>query len=143
MIADLLQGLGIASLIPADQGSLPLYIPRIKQIHRDLPDAYLTLNQMKAVLAGIENHMPHEINFDLAWELAKANFRYRSAGEALSAFSSLRSTFKRQMEFAAKYPEARQDGFVRLSFELEVERRIDDPQERKEIRRCSRKTITA
>ncbi|MBY5732184.1 hypothetical protein HFO26_18135 [Rhizobium leguminosarum] len=108
-------------------------IPRIKQIHRDLPDAHLTLDQMKAVLAGIENHMPHEINFDLAWELAKANFRYRYAGEALSAFSNLKSTFKRQMEFAAKYPEARQDVFERLTFELEVERRIGDPQERKEI----------
>jgi hypothetical protein len=32
-----------------------------------------------------------------------------------------------------EYPETRLDVFDRLTFELEVERRIDDPEERKEI----------
>jgi hypothetical protein len=88
---------------------------------------------MRSCLVEIADNAPHEIDFDLAAEMSRSNWRYRHAMAALSAFVGLRNSFRTRMDFASERKRLRLDTFVQLNFELEVRHRIEDTQERKDI----------
>ena len=106
---------------------------RLGQSCRDLAAVYLSIDQMRSSLADVGDNVPHEIDFDLAVEMSGSNWRYRHAGEAVSAFISLRNSFRSRMDFASERKHLRQDTFAQLGFELEVRHRIEDAQQRKDI----------
>ncbi|MCZ7454387.1 hypothetical protein [Rhizobium rhizogenes] len=112
---------------------------RLGQTRRDLADIHMTLDQMKASLIQICDNAPHEIDFELAGEMAASNWRYRHAKEAVSEFSSLRSSFRAQMEHAAdpqylrRNPHLRHDTFLQLDGILQIDHGMDDPQQRKDV----------
>tara|TARA_R110002020_G_scaffold69730_9_gene181443 strand:- start:18332 stop:19864 length:1533 start_codon:yes stop_codon:yes gene_type:complete len=108
-------------------------VPRLLQERRDLSDGYLTIDEMKVVLAGVGDHSPHDVDFAEAAGLAAGNRSYRQAIQAMDAFAMLRTAFRSKMKFASDHPELRKEAFERLDFELKVERGIEDAQERKEI----------
>lgn len=130
--------------------------PRLQQERRYVGDVYLTVEEMRSVLIKTVDHMRHEIDVDLAEQLTAANWKYQDAVRAMSAFTALRDRFQSKMDYATQQPEARQMVFENLDFELRIDRRIEDPKERKDImvrlkkegshatgrKRCERSTNT-
>jgi rubredoxin len=112
---------------------------RLGHARRDLTDIYLTLDQMRPCLNEIADNVAHDIDFDLAGEMAASNWRYRHARDAASAFVGLRNSFRTQMEHANDpahlrwNPHLRQDTFARLDSILEIDHRMEDPQGRKDV----------
>ncbi|OJF93248.1 hypothetical protein AX760_25060 [Pararhizobium antarcticum] len=108
-------------------------LTRLRHSRQDLPDVFLTMEEMKSVLSSVSGHAPHDIDFELGASLAFANLPYRQATDAMSEFTTLRDDFKRLMKMGADGPEERRMAFEELDFRLKVYHSIDDPQERKEI----------